>query len=519
MWRSPGGQPPWARPALLAVAASAALLYAWNLVGSGLAPYYSDAARSMTGSWKAFLFTALDPAATVTLDKIGGFLWPQALSARVFGFHDWALTLPQCVEGVVSVLVMYRVVRRWQGPATGLLAAGLFTLTPVAASMFGHAIPDASLIMCLVLAVDQYQRAVQGGRLGALVLAGVWVGLGFQAKMMQAWLIVPALAVGYLLAAPVTLRRRLGHLLTAGAVMGAVSLSWVLLMTFTPKDVRPQVGGNSGDSAFSMVFDYNGFGRFGQSGNGAAFGADGNSKPAGGGAAQSGRRGGIVASDPENNRPHKLVGERLVRQIGWLYPPALLGLVFGLARSRGRPRTDRTRAGYVMWGTWLLTTAAVLSAVPVPHTAYVAGLAPALAALSAAGTVALWRAHRTERGSRAARLALPAAVAAQAAWAGHLAAGQADFAPWLTPLVAAAGLLGVAALAVAVLVPRLRTRRRRLGTLGLAAACLAMFAAPATWSLSVLDKRYGGSSFDAHAGPFGSETRGSFELKVRPTPP
>ncbi|WP_050515562.1 glycosyltransferase family 39 protein [Streptomyces rimosus] len=518
MWRSPDGQPPWARPALLGVAALAGLLYAWNLTSSGLAPFYSTAARSMTESWKAFLFTTFDSAATVTLDKIGGFLWPQALSARLFGFHDWALTLPQCIEGVISVLVMYRVVRRWQGAAAGLLAAGLFTLTPVAASMFGHAIPDAALIMCLVLAVDQYQRAVRGGRLGALLLAGVWVGLGFQAKMMQAWLIVPALAVGYLLAAPVTLRRRLGHLLTAGVVMVAVSLSWVLLMTFTPKDVRPRVGGTSGDSAFSMVFYYNGFGRLGQSGNAAGntFSTDGAAKSGGGGAAQSGKRGGITASDPENNPAHKLVGERLVRQIGWLYPLALISLVFGLFRSRGRPRTDRTRAGYVMWGTWLLTTAAVLSVAPVPHTAYVAGLAPALAALSAAGAVALWRAHRADGGSRAARLVLPAAVAAQASWAGYLVAGQADFAPWLTPLVAAAGLLAVVALGGATLARRLRARRRPLGALGLAAACLALLAAPATWSLSVLDKRYGGSSFDAHAGPFGSEPQGTFKLHRTP---
>ncbi|MFH8347352.1 ArnT family glycosyltransferase [Streptomyces sp. NPDC018045] len=503
LWRSPEGQPPWARPALLGIAALAGLLYAWNITSSGLAPYYSTAARSMAESWKAFLFTTLDPAATITLDKIGGFLWPQALSARLFGFHAWALTLPQCVEGVISVLVMYRVVRRWQGPAAGLLAAGMFVLTPIGASMFGHAIPDASLIMCLVLAADRYQWAVRGGRLGSLLLAGVWVGLGFQAKMMQAWLIVPALAVGYLLAAPVTLRRRLGHLLTAGAVLGAVSLSWVLMMTFTPKDVRPYVAGTSDNSAFSMVFDYNGFGRFGQPGNGSGqsdvpIGA----APGTGPDAKSGS-GGITASDPENNAPDKLVGTRLVGQIGWLYPLALLGLAFGLARSRHRPRTDRTRAGYVMWGGWLLTTAAVLSVFPVPHTAYVAGLAPALAALGAAGLLAMWRVHRTDRAGRAARAALPAAVALQAAWAGYLAVGHTGFAPWLTPLVAAAGLLGTAALVL-----RLRSGRRLLGRLGLAAGCLAALAAPATWSLSVLDTRYAGSSFDAHAGPGATPSQG-----------
>ncbi|MFI2352104.1 glycosyltransferase family 39 protein [Streptomyces sp. NPDC019443] len=144
---------------MLGIAALAAFLYAWNIAGSGYASYYSVAARRMSVSWKAFLFTALDPSATITLDKIGGFLWPQALSARVFGFHAWALTLPQCVEGVVSVLVMYRMVRRWQGPAAGLLAAGSLALTPVAVSMFGHAMLDGVVVMCLTLAADQYQKA------------------------------------------------------------------------------------------------------------------------------------------------------------------------------------------------------------------------------------------------------------------------------------------------------------------------------------------------------------------------
>ncbi|KPH97279.1 hypothetical protein OK074_6565, partial [Actinobacteria bacterium OK074] len=260
-WRSPAGQPRWARPALLGVAALAALLYAWNITSSGYALYYSLAARSMSVSWKAFLFTSLDPASTITLDKIGGFLWPQALSARVFGFHAWSLTLPQCVMGVITVLVLYRVVRRWQGPAAGLLAAGLLALTPVLASLFGHAMEDGALVMCLVLAADQYQRAVATARLRSLLLSGLWIGLGFQAKMMAAWIVVPALLVGYLVAAPVRLRRRLGQLAVAGVVLFAVSLSWVALMTFTPKADRPYADGSTNNSAFAMVFGYNGFNR------------------------------------------------------------------------------------------------------------------------------------------------------------------------------------------------------------------------------------------------------------------
>ena len=141
VWRSPAGQPPWARPLLLAIAAVAALLYAWNITHAGLAPLYSVAVESMSENWKAFFYGAFDPKATITIDKLALFL-PQALSARLFGFHQWSLALPQVIEGVISVLVMYRVVRRWAGVLPGLLTALLFTLTPIAASMFGHSMED-----------------------------------------------------------------------------------------------------------------------------------------------------------------------------------------------------------------------------------------------------------------------------------------------------------------------------------------------------------------------------------------
>ena len=202
MWRSPAGQPGWARPALLAVAALAAVLYARNIASVDLAPYYSVAVKSMSESWKAFFYGAFDPAATITIDKLPGAFVPQALSARIFGFHPWSLALPQVAEGVTTVLVMYRTVRQWAGEVPGLLAALLLTLTPMTASVFGHPMEDGALTLCLVLAADAWQRAVATGRLRPLALSGVWVGLGFQAKMLQAWIILPALFIGYLVAVP-----------------------------------------------------------------------------------------------------------------------------------------------------------------------------------------------------------------------------------------------------------------------------------------------------------------------------
>lgn len=505
VWRSPEGQPPWARPALLGIAAVAVLLYARNLAGAGLAPFYSVAVKSMSVSWKALFYGAFDPKATITIDKLAGSFLPQALSARIFGFHPWSLALPQVIEGVVSVLVMYRVVRRWAGPAAGLLAAGIFAATPIAASMFGHSMEDGALTMCLVLAADSWQRAVMEGRLRSLCWAGVWVGLGFQAKMLQAWIILPALGLGYLLAAPGGLGRRLGQLGVAGLVMLAVSLSWIALYTFTPAADRPYVDGSTDNSAVAMVFGYNGVERFGISfpGSVASFGGGGGgggpvgrvAPAAGRGAAQEYNAGGFLG---RSGGWTKLIDGRFGPEIGWLYPLALLTLVAGLAwRGRAR-RTDPMRAGLVMWGGWLITFGVVYSVMSnIPHTAYMASLAPPLAALSAAGTVMFWRWYQA--GSWAGWL-LGLAVALELAWAYHLWSGFRGFLPWVLPVALAAGVV-----AVVVMVAGRLSRRARSALVGagLAVGVAAMLAAPTAWAASVLDSRYAGSSFDASAGPAG----------------
>jgi 4-amino-4-deoxy-L-arabinose transferase-like glycosyltransferase len=576
LWRSPDGQPAWARPALLAIAALAAALYAWNITQAGLAPFYSVAVKSMSESWKAFFYGALDPGATVTIDKLAGSFLPQALSARVFGFHAWSVALPQVIEGVVAVLAMYRVVRRWAGVVPGLLAAAIFALTPIAASMFGHSMEDGALTMCLVLAADAYQRAVSEGRLRSLLMAGAWVGLGFQAKMLQAWMVLPALAVGYLVAAPAPLRRRLAHLGAAAAVMLAVSLSWIALYTFTPAADRPYVDGSTNNSAIAMVFGYNGVERFGisfpgavTSGPGVTSGTSGaRATPAGGartgpgagsagpggtragqaefpGASAGGAPGagagsaaaGTPGTAPDSGAPGgsgsfpgsggagrgfpsgggapggsgggfgtgwtKLLGGAYGTQAGWLYPLALLALVFGVAwtrRARRAQPAGQVRGGFVMWGTWLATFGLIFSKMSmIPHTAYLSSLAPPLAALSGAGIAMFWRAYRAD-GWRG--WVLPLAVAAEVAWAVFLWRGYGGFLPWARDLLAAAGAVAVVALVVARLSRRARARAR-LVAVALGTGVAAMLAAPATWAASVLDVAYAGSSFNATAGPAG----------------
>jgi len=388
---------------------------------------------------------------------------------------------------------------------------------------------DGALTMCLVLAADSFQRAVPEGRLRPLIWSGVWVGLGFQAKMLEAWMVLPALAAAYLLFAPGTARRRLAHLAAAGVVMLAVSMSWVALYTFTPARDRPYVSGSTDNSAIAMIFGYNGLSRFGIQIPGAATGTELQVGPNGvqivnpgqptgtprGGSAGSGQQpvpgrapartpgaqqalGGPAAANAAGASGRaKLLGGRFGAETGWLYPLALLGLAYGLARWRRAPRTDPVRGGFAAWGIWLLTFGLIFSAMgTVPHTAYIASLAPPLAALSGAGIVLLWRAYRA--GGRAAWL-LPAAVLAELAWAGWLWSGYASFLPCARWAALAVGLAAAAVL-VAGLLPRLHARPV---TAALAVAVTAMLAAPAIWSASVLDVKYAGTSYDAGAGPAG----------------
>jgi 4-amino-4-deoxy-L-arabinose transferase-like glycosyltransferase len=488
-------QPSWARPALVVIAAVAALLYSWNIRHAGLSGFYSVAVKSMSENWKAFIFGAFDPSATITLDKLAGSFAPQAVSVWIFGFHPWSIVLPQVIEGVISVLVIYRAVRRWAGVHAGLFAAGIFALTPVAASMFGHSMEDGALTMCLVLAADAYQRAVGDARLRSLAWCGFWVGVGFQTKMLQAWIVLPALAAGYLFAAPVSLPRRVRHVLVAAAVALAVSLSWIALYTFTPAADRPYIDGSLNNSAITMVFGYNGLERFGVAypgSVGSMFGGHGHGFGAGGGGWT------------------KLLGTRFGPEIGWLYPLALLALVGGLVWYRRAARTDTFRAGFVMWGVWLLTFGLVFSKMSViPHTAYVASLAPALAALSGAGIVMFWREYRA--GGRRGWL-LPTAVAAEVAWAAYLWSPYRSFLPEVAWIVFTLGIVAVAGLVAAPLVSRYagtrlmaagispRTGSRIVATMMIAGVAV-MLAAPTAWSASVLDLRYSGSAMNANAGP------------------
>jgi len=181
-WKSGNDQPAYARPALAAVVVLAAVLFAWGINRADYHSFYANSARSMTESWKAFFFGSFDAGNTMAVDKIPGFLWPQAVSALIFGFHPWSLILPQVIEGVMSVLVLYQVVRRWAGVNAALLASAAMLATPVVVGLFRTTVEDPMYTLCVLLAVDATQRAAERGRMRLLMLAAVWVGVGCRSR-------------------------------------------------------------------------------------------------------------------------------------------------------------------------------------------------------------------------------------------------------------------------------------------------------------------------------------------------
>jgi 4-amino-4-deoxy-L-arabinose transferase-like glycosyltransferase len=479
-WRGPLDQPAWARPLLLAIAALSAWSYSWRATRPvNIEIYYAAAARSMTASLSNFFFGSFDPAGTVTTDKLPGAFWLQAISVGVFGPHAWALVLPQVIEGTLTVLVIYRVVRRAAGPGAGLIAAAILALSPATVALNRGNISDTLMILLLILAADAILSAVSAGGWRPLLLAGVWVGLAFQAKMIQAWLALPALAVCYLVAAPHQWPARIRRCGAMALAAVAVSLSWMTLVTILPSGDRPYADGSTSNSVFQQVFVYNGFGRLEQATPDQLVNKT--------------IRLGIPISPPPS--AGRLLTGELGRDTGWLLAAAVIVLAAGLLARRREPRSDLVRASLLLWGTWLVACFAAFTAATTINTYYTAALSPAVAAIVAIGLALAWQ-HRRNAWTW---LTLAVAVAATGGYATWLLPAAGTGLPgWLRPacigLAAAAACMAAAclvALRLAAARPSAdgrpaRPLRGTLAAIAMATAAVSALAVPAAAAVSVV---------------------------------
>jgi len=461
----------WTPASFVALLAVTAVLYLWGLDRNGWAnAYYAAAVQAGTQSWKAFFFGSLDASNFITVDKSPAFLWVMEIAARIFGFNQWSVLVPQALEGVATVAITYVAVRRWFGHQAGLLAGAVVATTPVAALMFRYNNPDALLVLLLTAAAYATLRAVESfstRRSTFWLMAGAaLIGTAFLAKMLQAFVVVPVVVLVYLIAGRPRIPTRVGQLAVAGATLVVASGWWVAIVQMWPASDRPYIGGSQDNNLLNLILGYNGFGRI-----------TGNEAGSVGGFGALGSRWGITGWD-------RLFLSDFGGQVSWLIPAALIFLAAGVWLTFHARRTSLARASYLMWGGYLVVTGAVFSfAQGIIHPYYAIALAPAIGALVGSGSVGLWNLR-----SRAVpRTLLAAAVIASAVWAYLLLDRSPDWYPALRVAVLLAGIIAATAIA---LLPVL-TRPLAIGAAALALA--ASLAGPAAYTLQTVATGHSGA--------------------------
>ena len=454
----------WQRLSLAAILLLAAFLNLFRLTSLGYSnTYYAAAVKDMLTSWHNFFFLSFD-AGFVSVDKPPLGLWSQAASTYLFGFTGPSLLLPQALAGVLSVALLYYLVSRAFGQVAGLVAALALALAPIAVAVSRTNEFESLLVLTVLVAAWAVIRAAETGQLRWLLLGAVVVGLGFNIKMLEAYLVLPAFYLLYLLAAPVSWWRRFVHLGIATMVLVVVSLSWAVAVDLTPADQRPYVGGSSNNSELNLIVDYNGVNHLTGSGGGG-FGAQG-----GGGPRENG--------DPG---PLRLLDEQLAGQVGWLLPLAVVGLL-AASWQTGRPHLplNRRQGALVLWGAWLLTQVVLYSTAGTFHRYYLVTIAPAIAALVGAGVVALWSDYR-KPGWRG--WLLPLTLLGMAALHAYiiLADYDEDWTRWLTPAIVGLSLVAALGLVFMRLRPGLKVSTYSAGVV-VAVGILALLLAPTAWA-------------------------------------
>ena len=237
-------------------------LHFYNLQSIGNAnTYYTAAVKSMLQSWHNFFFVAAEPGGSVTVDKPPLGLWIEAAFAAVLGVSGFSVVLPNLLAGVLSVPLLYQLVKKYFGAGAGLLAALVLAVTPVSLAVDRNNTIDGMLIFTLLLAAWAFITATETGRLRYLLLGAFLVGLGFNIKMLQAFLPLPAFYALYFFGSKIKWPRKLLNLGLASLLLVIVSLAWAVAVDLTPASQRPYVGSSTGNSEMELIFGYNGINR------------------------------------------------------------------------------------------------------------------------------------------------------------------------------------------------------------------------------------------------------------------
>ncbi len=496
-------------------------------VGYGNA-YYAAAIRSMTQSFHNFFYISFDPAGVVSIDKSPLGLWVQALFVLVLGYHGWVMLLPQALAGAASTVLMYLLTAKHFSRPAGLLSALVFALTPAAVVASRNNTMDMQLVFALLLAVWFLFRSIETGKRRFLFAAAVTIGIGFNIKMLQAYMILPAVVLLYLFCSKERPGRRFVSGILATAVMAAVSLAWVAAVDLTPVSDRPYVGSSTNNTVSELIVGHNGMERLvGQGGvsggmrrgNMGGFQGDGRSRGDGGrsggqnpptgqnngqnmpfgqgngqGNSQNGgfpgagnrqggfggnRTGGAVGNDIGTAGPLRLWQSSMYGQASWLLIPALF-CALACIRKFSLKRMSLRQGIFAFWGVWLVTLGAFFSFASFYHRYYLCMLAPGIAGVVGIGFPEMLRAFRDRRGVK--QWLLPLCLVSSTAFSAAYVWSYSQLRTWLFPVIAGSGAAAFVLMTLRLLRPRKQTAVRAV------AACMlvSLLAGPFYWSLTAM---------------------------------
>lgn len=451
-------------PWLAAILALSAALNFYKIGESGSNSYYTAAVESMTTNWTSFFYASLDSGNFITVDKPPVALWFQAVSAKIFGVSDWSVLLPEAIAGVLSVLILYMIVKPFYGQKTARWASLVLAVTPIFVAVTRTNNVDALLIFFLLLATWAVMKSVREKKWSWLLLSMAFIGVGFNIKMLQAYMVVPAFYLFYLLAAQHSWKKRIVHLLAASVVLVSVSVSYAVAVQLTPEESRPYIGGSETNSVLELAFGYNGIQRLTgdeskDSGSGSGSLLNNNSTQGAGG------------EDIGEAGLFRLFSDSMSGQASWLLPFVLFGLIALIVSVKRQKAWTMQHQFALFWLAWLLPMMGFFSIASFFHRYYLSMMGPAIAALTAIGGALLWSMYKEQKDWS--RFLFPIALLSTFAFEAFVLYQNIEtIQPWLIGVVIAMGLI------VCMLLLLTTKHARHVRT----AAMLGLLLMPAYWA-------------------------------------
>ena len=474
------------------------ILHFANLAQEGMANlYYAAGVKSMMMNWHNLFFVSSDPGGFITIDKPPLGFWLQTLSAKIFGFHGWSIILPQALGGVISVYLIYVLVKRYHGEWAGLLSALVLALTPIFVAASRNNTIDVLLVTTLLFSVRVFLPATEELSLKKLLLAFFLIGVGFNIKSLEAFMILPAFYITYFFTQQGQFKRKAVHLLVATMVLIVSSSPWFIAVDSISPAERPYVGSSENNSEFELATGYNGLGHF--LGNGIRRpGTQGRVGNPGRPALSNVQSGNMRQNGGETGLPgpFRLFNHQMGGQISWLLPFALIGLAFAIYQIRRNGLPERSRMKVLFWGCWLIPQIIFFSIAQGTHRYYLVMMAPGIAALVGISYSILVDWWSTSAGKS--RYLLPGAIILTIGVQCFIIAEYNEWRSWMLPTV-----IGVGIIATFLLGWKAETRKVQVDRgnyVGVIIGISSILIAPFFWSLTPVLYGSGNAAFP-FAGP------------------